>query len=651
MFALILSPFMNGLLMQARSKNPNGIGTVLMALGIVFGDIGTSPLYAFQTAVNLAGAEAAIGIASLIIWTLVLVVSVKYLFLISKADYHGEGGVFALLALFFNGRPEPGGGRCVFACLMIFGASLLFGDGAITPAISVLSAVEGLATINPSWTKAVVPLTIAILVVLFLSQRFGTGRLSIIFGPVMLIWFFVLGALGIYQIALHPSVLVALNPIYGLEFLLSSGVSAWPVVGAVVLVVTGSEALYADLGHFGRMPILNAWQWIVFPALALNYLGQGALVARSPSEAADTGLFFTMLPNAEGRTLLVVLATIATIIASQALISGVFSLAKQAMDLGYLPRFHVRHTSATERGQIHIPVVNFILGLACIVIVLAFKSSASLAAAYGIAVTSAMAITSYGFVVMSRKRRGMAFWKAVLLMIGLMCLDLPLAGACLSKVLDGGYVPLLLAAAITTVMLTWRKGRDLVHATMGANSMTPEALGQKVAQENLLRTPGTEVFLIRQGSSTLASARVLEQWKRLHALPERIVLLFLEADWKSPLSRVGEIKVRRHEGNIWEVHATHGYMVEPDAPRILGLSAEQCASEFDVEGAIYIFSQEILLACQPGQMPRWQRMLFGFLSRNVLPGSNYLSIPPDRLVVFNWMLHLDRFVERKGCAA
>jgi len=632
------------------SKNQNGIGIVLMALGIVFGDIGTSPLYAFQTAVKLAGANAAVGIASLIIWTLILVVSVKYLFLISKADYQGEGGVFALLALFFDGRPKAGTGRCIFACLMIFGAALLFGDGAITPAISVLSAVEGLATINPAWEQAVVPLTIAILIVLFLSQRFGTGRLSMIFSPVMLVWFFVLGGLGIYQILLHPGVLAALNPVYGFKFLVSSGFAVWPVVGAVVLVVTGSEALYADLGHFGRMPILNAWRWIVFPALALNYLGQAALVARNPSEAADTGLFFTMLPTAEGRGLLVALATIATIIASQALISGVFSLANQAMDLGYLPRFHVRHTSATERGQIHIPLVNVVLGLACIVIVLVFKSSVSLAAAYGIAVTAAMAITSYGFVVMSRKRQGMASWKATLLMIGLMFLDLPLAGACLTKIFDGGYVPLLIAAAITIVMLTWRKGRDLVHATMGANSMTPEALGQKVAHENLLRTPGTEVFLIRQGSSTLASARVLEQWKRLHALPEKIVLLFLEADWKSPLSEVGEIQVRHHEGNISEIHATHGYMAEPDAPRILGLASQQCAAEFDVEGAFYIFSQEIVLTCQPGQMPRWQRMLFAFLSRNVQPSPDYLSIPPDRLVIFNWMLHLEHFSKRLGCS-
>ena len=634
--------------MTLMTKHKN-LASVLLALGIVFGDIGTSPLYAFQTAVNLAGAEHAIGIVSLILWVLVLVVAVKYLFLVTKADYHGEGGVFALLALFFNGRPMPGTGRCVFACMMIFGAALLFGDGAITPAISVLSAVEGLVTINPSWKDGVVPITVAILLALFLCQRFGTGKLGIVFGPVMLVWFLVLGAMGIFQIFRHPEVLMALNPIYGIRFLLASGFTVWPVIGAVVLVVTGSEALYADLGHFGRMPILNAWRWLVFPSLALNYLGQAALVAGNPGEAADTGLFFMMLPSGEARVLLVMLATLATIIASQALISGVFSLASQAMDLGYLPRLHVRHTSATERGQIHIPVVNGILGLSCILLVLAFKSSEALAGAYGIAVTSAMAITSYGFVIMSRKRQGMALWKAALLLTGLMILDLPLAGACLTKLFDGGFVPLVLAAGVAIIMLTWRKGRDLVHASVGANAMTTEALGQLIARENILRIPGTTVFLARQGSSTMASARVLEQRKRLHALPEKIVLLFLDTDWESPLSEAEIRGIERREGNIWEIHATHGYMVEPDAPRILVLASQKSGGEFDAESSIFIFAQEIILTCQPGQLPRWQRMLFGFLSRNVLPGPNYLAIPPDRLVVFNWMLHLEHFSKRLGC--
>jgi KUP system potassium uptake protein len=613
----------------------------VLALGVVFGDIGTSPLYAYQLAVSIAGAQAALGVASLIIWTLFLVVGVKYVMLVMRADYHGEGGIFALMARIFGGRPPRGASRGWMACLLVFGAALLFGDGAITPAVSVLSAVEGLASLNPEWGRYSLPLAVVILGGFFYAQRFGTSRLGGVFGPVMLLWFLVLAAMGLVQISACPEVLQALNPLHGARLLATGGWGAWALVGAVVLAVTGAEALYADLGHFGRGPIVSGWRLVVFPSLILNYLGQAAMVMKTPANAAETNLFFLMMPEGHLRAALVVLATAATIIASQALISGVFSLASQAMDLGYMPRFYVRHTSAETRGQIYIPMLNSLFGIACILLVLGFRTADALAGAYGIAVTGAMAVTTVAFFVVMWGEAGRARGWAVVVLIGLLCLDLPLLGACLTKIADGGMVPLALAWAVATVMLTWRKGRDLVHGHLLKSPLAPQELAAKMEDEKIRRVPGTQVFVMRQIDPEFAVARILEQHRRTQVLPENVVILLLDTGWGNPFAEAENITIKKHPAGLWEASARHGYMNEPDVPLILQKCAGQAGEGRWKSPVFHIFAQELIVRCSKKQMKRWEKTLFGFLSRNVLPGPDYLNIPPDSLIVYNWLLRLD----------
>ena len=627
---------------MAGTKNKLGAaGMAVLALGVVFGDIGTSPLYAYQLAVSIAGAQAALGVASLIIWTLFLVVWVKYVMLVMRADYHGEGGIFALMARIFGGRPMGGASRGWMACLLVFGAALLFGDGAITPAVSVLSAVEGLASLNPGWGRYSLPLAVVILGGFFYAQRFGTNRLGGIFGPVMLLWFLVLAAMGVVQISACPEVLQALNPLHGARLLATGGWGAWTLLGAVVLAVTGAEALYADLGHFGRKPIVAGWRLVVFPSLILNYLGQAALVLKTPANAAETNLFFLMMPEGHLRAALVVLATAATIIASQALISGVFSLASQAMDLGYLPRFYVRHTSAETRGQIYIPMLNSLFGIACILLVLGFRTADALAGAYGIAVTGAMAVTSLAFFVVMRGEVGRSRRWAVAVLIGLLCLDLPLLGACLTKIADGGMVPLALAWAVATVMLTWRKGRDLVHGHLLASPLVPQELAARMEDEKFRRVPGTQVFVMRQIDPEFAVARILEQHRRTQVLPENVVILLLDTGWGNPFAEAENITIKKHPAGLWEASARHGYMNEPDVPLILQKCAGQAGEGPWKSPVFHIFAQELIVRSSKKQMKHWEKALFGFLSRNVLPGPDYLNIPPDSLIVYNWLLRLD----------
>jgi len=632
------------------NRSAGGAGLTLLALGVVFGDIGTSPLYAFETALSIAGADAAIGVASLICWTLLLVVGVKYVMLVMRADYHGEGGILALMALLFGGKPPQGQDRRLLALMLVFGAALLFGDGAITPAISVLSAVEGLGTLDPTWSRFAVPISVAILAALFLAQRFGTGRLGGIFGPVMLVWFLALGAMGAVEVVRTPSVLAALDPRHGAMLLVSGGWIAWAIVGAVVLAVTGAEALYADLGHFGRTPIVRAWRYVVFPALILNYLGQAAFSIRQPEHALDENLFFLLVPGEAWRAALVVLATLATIIASQALISGVFSLASQAMDLGYLPRMHVRHTSASSRGQIHIPVINALLGAICIALVLGFRSSDALAAAYGIAVTGAMAITSIAYVRVMNRRRGLRWWLGGPLLAGLLVIDLSLFGACLTKIADGGYVPMLIAAAATAIMIVWRKGRDLVRRSLIGEIRTPVSLAAQLAKEPVTRVPGTVAFVVRLGDVEYASARVLEHCRHTHVLAENAVILLLEPEWSDPYAKASNVRVERFDQGLWVVEANHGYMVEPDAPamlaeamRLFGAGGGQPKGDrppIDLDRVVFVVAEEVILTSTRKQMPRWQRFLFGFMARNALPGPDYLNIPPDRLIVYTWLRRL-----------
>ncbi len=627
--------------MPAKPQEIRNTAMSLLALGVVFGDIGTSPLYAYETALALTGPSAAIGVASLVIWTIFLVVTIKYASIIMKADYHGEGGIFALLALLrTSGGKQIAGG--VMTPLVVFGAALLLGDGAITPAISVLSAVEGIAVVKPEWSQFALPLTLAILGGLFLAQRFGTGRLGGIFGPLMLLWFLSLAATGGFQVARTPSVLAAFNPLEGLQLLAHGGWGALAIVGAVVLAVTGAEALYADLGHFGVRPILRAWRFVVFPALILNYLGQAAMVTRDPSLASNTNLFFLMVPEGGLRTGMLALATIATIIASQALISAVFSLASQAMDLGFLPRFFVRHMSSKMRGQIYIPLVNVLLGVVCLLLVAVFRTSSSLAGAYGIAVTGAMVVTSIAFGAVMLARGAPARWQALLLLTGLLCLDLPLFIACLTKLFDGGLVPVLIAAGAGSIMLTWARGRRLIRRSLKFGSVTVEELGRKIETDKFARVPGTSVFVVRRPNPEHAVAGILEQYRRVKVLAGQIVILLLDPDWRDREATVGAVKVTKCEGGLWVVRAAHGYMVEPDVPAMMERAVEESRGElrFDAGDSFYVVARELILSCPEKLMPSWQRHLFAFMSRNVVPGPHYLNIPADHLIVYTWLLRL-----------
>jgi len=452
----------------------------LLALGVVFGDIGTSPLYAFETAMTIAGGSHAVGVASLILWTVFLVVTVKYAAIVMRADFHGEGGIFALMALLRQSRRGWAAGG-ILTVLVVFGAAMLLGDGAITPAISVLSAVEGIAAVHPEWGDISMPAPVAALAARVNAQRYGTGRLGGVFGPVMLLWFLGLAVTGAFQVFWCPEVVKAFDPREGLWLLTHAGWGAWAIVGAVVLAVTGAEALYADLGHFGRIPILRAWRFVVFPSLILNYLGQAALVLRHPESVKSSTLFFLLVPDGPLRAGMVILATLATVIASQALISAVFSLTSQAMDLGFLPRFFVRHTNSKIRGQIYIPLVNFILAAICLFLVIAFRKSSALANAYGIAVTGAMVVTTITFGAVMLCREDMPRWQSYPIIGGLLCLDVSLFGSCLTKLFEGGFVPVLLAFATGAIMLTWRRGRLLLRKTMKFGSVSVDELGRRLA--------------------------------------------------------------------------------------------------------------------------------------------------------------------------
>ncbi len=612
-----------------------------MALGVVFGDIGTSPLYAFETALGIAGAASVIGVTSLILWTIFLVVTIKYAAVVLRADYHGEGGIFALMALLRSSGSKPRA-TGMLVPLVVFGAAMLLGDGAITPAISVLSAIEGLSAVHPGWAGYSQHAALGILAILFLSQRFGTGRLGVVFGPVMLVWFLALAVMGGVQVARCPEVIRALNPMEGISLLARSGWEVWAIVGAVVLAVTGAEALYADLGHFGRKPILRAWRFVVFPSLILNYLGQAALVVRVPATAADPNLFFLMLPDGPWRAAMVVLATLATVIASQALISAVFSLTSQAMDLGFLPRFFVKHTSTQMRGQIYIPLVNFVLGGVCLFLVVAFRNSASLANAYGIAVTGAMVVTSIAFGAVLFAREDIPKWKSTLMLGGLLCLDLPLFGSCLSKFFEGGFVPVLLAVGVAAVMMTWQRGRRIIRETMRFGAVSPGDLGHRLKRGKFLRVPGTQIFVVRRPNPEHAVFCILEQYRRVKVLGNQLVILLLDPEWVNSSEVVGEVSVVRYQGGLWLVRGAHGYMVEPDAPAMIRKAEERSGGHLVVDptDSFYVVAREIVISCPEKTMATWQRHLFAFMSRNVIPGPHYLNIPPDHLVIYTWLLRL-----------
>ncbi len=613
---------------------------VLGALGIVFGDIGTSPLYTLAECTHGPHAvepthENVLGVLSLIFWALMMVVTVKYLVFIMRADNKGEGGILALLALLPEklraGKNKPIG---ALAVLIIAGAALLYGDGMITPAISVLSAVEGLKTVTEKATPYVIPITVVILIGLFSIQSRGTATVGVIFGPVMALWFVTIGGLGIYHASKNPAVFYAVNPAYAVAFFAHHGKHAFMVLGSVVLAVTGGEALYADMGHFGKKPIRIAWVVMVLPCLALAYFGQGAILLQHP-EAADSP-FFAMSPGPRFTIALVGLATMATVIASQALISGAFSLTQQAISLGYFPRVTVRHTSKDAEGQIYVPEINWLLMVACIALVLAFKESSKLAAAYGIAVTGTMAITSVAFFVVMRQKWNWPLPVAGGILVFFLAFDLPFFAANALKFLDGGWVPVLIAAAFLVVMITWRRGRFYLGAIVAKKAKSTDEF--LASLPSVPRKKGCGIFM---GSSPTGVPIVLTcHADRLGVLEEEIVLVAVTEIREPFVDDEDRVVVEKLADKVFRVNLRYGFMDQPVVPPALALAKKNHGLDVDLDGATYFLGRESVVASDAGNMGSLAEGFFGFLSRNARSATTYFELPPDRVVELGTMVDL-----------
>jgi KUP system potassium uptake protein len=598
----------------------------LTALGVVYGDIGTSPLYAFRECFKpefglTPDAAAVYGVLSLIVWALILIVSVKYLVVMLRLDNRGEGGIMALLALILSIRR-----RRVFIALGLFGAALLYGDGVITPAISVLSATEGLAVASPAFAPWVLPTTLGLLFLLFSVQKYGTGRVGRVFGPIMLVWFATIAALGAVQIVRDPAVLVALNPWYGVRLFVEHGAVAFRVLGGVVLAVTGAEALYADLGHFGRRPIRLAWSVVVFPALLLNYLGQSALVLGDREAIANP--FYLLAPHALLYPL-VGLATVATIIASQALIAGVFSLMRQSIRLSYAPRMSVVHTSREEPGQIYVPAVNIALMVGCLVLVAGFRSSSALSAAYGIAVTGTMAITTALFYVIARHAWRWPGWQAGAVAGAFLAVDLALFGANIAKVEHGGWVPLALAGAVFFVMTTWHRGIDLVMQRLADQSIPLPRFLDHVEATRPPRVPGTAVFLTPNVEGTPAS--LVLHFRHNHVLHQEIILLTIVTEEVPEITEDKRVASQRLREGFWRVQASYGFMQRPDVPRVVATCCEHGMSAEPGQTS-YVLGRARLFPTGPAPMMRWRKRVFAFMAWNASSATDLFGLPPDRVI-------------------
>ena len=602
----------------------------LGAIGVVYGDIGTSPLYTvkeiFNTPGLAVGPEPVLGVLSLVFWLLVIVVSLKYVVFIMRADNRGEGGIMALMALAQRGARDSAMLRRWIVIFGLLGASLFYGDGVITPAISVLSAVEGLKVIDPSLEREIVPVTIAILVLLFMVQSRGTGKVGIVFGPVMLVWFAVIGVLGIKEIATQPHVLYALNPFQGLSFFLHNGFHGFLALGGVVLAVTGAEALYADMGHFGKKPIRIDWFGLVSFALVLNYFGQGALLLNDPT-AVDNP-FYHLVPDALQLPMLV-LACVATIIASQAVITGAFSMTREAIQLGYSPRMDVKHTSQQMHGEIYVPWVNRALFVMVIAAVIGFRSSDNLGAAYGIAVTGTMLITSIlALVVQRRLWRWNAWIVGALGIIGI-SIDTTLFGANAVKIAEGGWFPLALGLVAFIVMTTWRKGRDLVLRELKTSSIALEPFVESITTHPPLRVPGTAIFLTANIHGVPSA--MLHNLKHNKVLHERNILLTVET-LDAPTAQYGErteITALGHE--FYRLVVRFGFAETPNIPQALQ-SCEAKGLGFEMMDTTFFLSRESIVATDRPGMPLWRDKLFVFLVRNASSATAFFRIPGNRLI-------------------
>ncbi len=612
------------------------------ALGVVYGDIGTSPLYAlrecFLPEYGIAPShDNILGVLSLVFWALTLVVTVKYLTFVMRADNNGEGGILALLALIKGGQK---GGRAAGLLLMIglFGAALLYGDGVITPAVSVLGAIEGVEVATPAVKPFTWVITIVILVGLFMFQKRGTKGIGAVFGPAMLLWFIVIAACGLPWIAQAPGVLAAVNPIHAVRFFVAHKGHAFILLGAVILCITGAEALYADMGHFGRRPIRLAWFAVVFPSLLVNYFGQGALLwthGKDPSVLANP--FFSMV---SGWALypLIVIATAAAIIASQALISGAFSLTQQAVQLGYWPRVSIVHTSGETEGQIYVPEINFALMVACVGLVAAFKHSTDLAAAYGIAVTGTMVITSLLFFVVARQQWKWSLWRAGGLVALFLVVDLSFLGANSAKILAGGWVPLAMGLGMYTLMTTWKIGRERLYTFIKASTLPIDLFLEDVERSRPPRVPGTAVFMTSNPDG--APPVLLHHFKHNKVLHEQVVMLSIATEHRPEVPSSERITSVRDLGHgFYQVRAVYGFMQTPNVLDVLSACAIAGLTTKEDDTSFYLGRETLLITDRPG-MSRWRKILFAYQSRNARPATAFFQIPPNRVVEVGTQIEL-----------
>ena len=625
-----------------RSVSP---ALVVAALGVVFGDIGTSPLYALQTVFTIdAGAvrptpEDVYGVISLMFWSVTLVVSVKYIGVVMRADNEGEGGVMALVALVRRLLGEGRSGARAIVALGVLGASLFYGDSLITPAISVLSAVEGLEVAAPSLGHLVLPIATVILGALFAVQRFGTGRVGALFGPVMIVWFTVLALAGLGGMTRHPEVLRGLSPTYAAGFVVAHPAIAFVAIGAVVLVITGAEALYADMGHFGRPAIGRAWFLFVFPALTLNYLGQAALILDRPSAVANP--FFLLLPG-WARLPMVVLATAATVIASQAVISGAFSVSRQAMQLGFLPAQTVRQTSEREGGQVYLPAVNGALFVGVLVLVLAFESSARLATAYGVAVTGALLIDTVLMLVVAKYLWHWEPWKLAVAAVVFGGVEVVYLSGNLVKVTHGGWLPLLVAATVFLVMTTWQRGRMIVIRNRQQQEGSLQAFVDELHAHPVPRVPGTAVF--PHPTKDTAPLALRANVEHNHVRHDRVVIVSARAasvPYVDPAERLHVDDLGYDDDGIYHLTVRYGFSEPPDIPQALGQARDEGRLDprIDVAAASYFLSRASLRSTSAPGMPRWRKLLFVTLAHNAANPADYFGLPADRTVVMG--THVD----------
>jgi KUP system potassium uptake protein len=604
----------------------------LATLGVVYGDIGTSPIYALRQTLTpehrlAEGPVTILGVLSLIFWSLVIVISFKYLVFILRADNRGEGGILALTSLVTPVGVQYKGGRWALILLGLFGAALLYGDSMLTPAVSVLSAVEGLEVVTPAFRPYVLPITVVILIAVFAIQKRGTARVGAIFGPVMVLWFIVLATLGLWHISREPGVLAAINPAYAVRFFIENRGWGFLALGSVFLVVTGGETLYADIGHFGRRPIRLSWFVIVLPALLFNYFGQGALILRNPA-AMENPFFF--MPPRWALIPFVILSAFATVIASQAVISGAFSLTRQAVQFGYLPRVDIDHTSEREIGQIYVPAVNWALMAACISLVLGFKSSSNLAAAYGVAVTTTMFVTTILFYVVARERWKWPLWKAGPLCLAFLVMDSAFWSANLIKIPDGGWFPLVIAGAVFVLMTTWKTGRTVLARRLAASSLPVRFFLADVQESPMQRVPGTAIFMYGNPDGTPpALIRALEAFGVLH---ETVVLLGVSTSEVPHVPPEDRVETEKLDEGFYRISLHYGFMEDPDVPKDLE-RVQMDGLDLDPLRTTFFLGRETLIASaqNPG-MAHWREAIFGFLSRNSRTATSFFRLPPDRVV-------------------